>query len=111
MPYLNIPWSLYILAVVAPVTGAAEPLGPQLALKDPGHLDTVLCLQEQYGTICTIRYSTVQSVHCGTLRYNLHTNHIEQPYLEHMAAVGGEALDHQQARVPELCAGKILNRK
>ena len=44
--YLNVPRPLDVLAVVAPVPGAAEPLGPQLALEHPGHLDTVPSLQE-----------------------------------------------------------------
>ena len=43
--YLNIPRPLDVLAVVAPVPGAAEPLGPQLPLKDARHLDAVLRLE------------------------------------------------------------------
>ena len=43
--YLNIPRPLDVLAVVAPVPGTAEPLGPQLALEDPGHLDTIFSLK------------------------------------------------------------------
>ena len=43
--YLNVPRPLDVLAVVAPVSGAAEPLGPELPLEYPRHLDAVLGLE------------------------------------------------------------------
>ena len=43
--YLNVPRPLDVLAVVAPIPGAAEPLGPQLPLEDARHLDAVLRLE------------------------------------------------------------------
>ena len=43
--HLDVPRTLDVLAVVAPVSGAAEPLRPQLALEHPRHLDAVLCLE------------------------------------------------------------------
>ena len=49
--YLNISWSLDILAVVAPVPGAAEPLGPEFTLEDARHLDAVLGL-EHMAAVC-----------------------------------------------------------
>ncbi len=38
---LNISWSLYVLAVVAPVPGGAEPLGAQHPLEHTRHLHAV----------------------------------------------------------------------
>lgn len=49
--YLNVPRPLDVLAVVAPVPGAAEPLGPQLPLEDARHLDAVLRL-EHVAAVC-----------------------------------------------------------
>ena len=43
--YLNVSWSLDVLAVVAPVSGAAEPFCAQLSLKYSSHLNTILGLQ------------------------------------------------------------------
>ena len=43
--YLNVPRPLDVLAVVAPVSGAAEPLGAELPLEYPRHLDAVLGLE------------------------------------------------------------------
>ena len=43
--YLDISRPLDVLAVVSPVPGAAEPLGPQLPLEDARHLDAVLRLE------------------------------------------------------------------
>ena len=43
--YLNVPGSLDVLAVVSPVPGAAEPLGPEFTLEDARHLDAVLGLE------------------------------------------------------------------
>ena len=43
--YLDVPGSLDVLAVVSPVAGAAEPLGPELPLEDARHLDAVLSLE------------------------------------------------------------------
>ena len=43
--YLNVPRSLDVLAVVSPVPGAAEPLGPEFTLEDARHLDAVLGLE------------------------------------------------------------------
>lgn len=43
--YLNVPRPLDVLAVVTPVSGAAESLGAKLPLEDAGHLDTVLSLE------------------------------------------------------------------
>ena len=43
--YLDVPRPLDVLAVVSPVSGAAEPLGAELPLEDPRHLDAVLGLE------------------------------------------------------------------
>ena len=43
--YLNVPGSLDVLAVVSPVPGAAEPLGPEFTLEDARHLDAILGLE------------------------------------------------------------------
>ena len=43
--YLNVSGPLNVLAVVAPVPGAAESLGPELPLEDARHLDAVLGLE------------------------------------------------------------------
>ena len=49
--YLNVPGSLDVLAVVSPVPGAAEPLGPEFTLEDARHLDAVLGL-EHMAAVC-----------------------------------------------------------
>ena len=49
--YLNVPGSLDVLAVVSPVSGATEPLGAELPLEYPRHLDAVLGL-EHVAAVC-----------------------------------------------------------
>jgi hypothetical protein len=44
--YLNIPRTLDVLAVVAPVPGGAEPLGAQHPLEHARHLHAVGCLHQ-----------------------------------------------------------------
>ena len=49
--YLNVPRPLDVLAVVSPVSGAAEPLSSELPLEYPRHLDAVLGL-EHMAAVC-----------------------------------------------------------
>ena len=86
--YLDVPGTFDVLAVVAPVSGAAEPFCAQLALEYSGHLDTILGLAIFYET------------------RSQHSHY----YLEHVAAVRDQILNHTQAGIPVFSARKILNK-